>query len=212
MSNNIKATVSKLVFALALMVGLAAMNGVAMAKPTLVVGDGKTTVNLSQGFLNALATLRVSAGSVGEGSLRSGIASFPVTGGALDLGTAKGEINHAGGLFLAAGSTRVELISFNIDTTGASPVLTGLVIVNGDVLGRVPLFKLTLPAVTLPLREQAFNTFFLPGVGVTLTSEAAGALNAIFGVTAFAADFNIGNASVFLAGQPPRGRGIIFRD
>lgn len=167
------------------------------AAPTVVLADGKTSVALSNDFFAALVALRLSAGAVGDGSLRSGVASFPVTGGALDLATAKGEINHAGGLFLAAGSTRVELLSFNIDTSGARPVLTGLVTVNGDFVGRLPLFNLELPAVNLPLQPQAFNTIFLPGVKVTLSAEAAQALNSVFGVTAFAEGFSIGSASVF---------------
>lgn len=167
------------------------------AAPTALLTDGKTTVTLSNDFLAALVALRLSAGTVGEGTLRSGVASFPVTGGALDLATAKGEINHTGGLVLAAGSTRVELLSFNIDTSGNRTVLTGLVTVNGDFVGRLPLFDLTLPAVTLPLQPQAFNNLFLPGVRVALSAEAAQALNTIFGVTAFTQGFNIGTASLF---------------
>lgn len=167
------------------------------AAPTALLTDGKTTVTLSNDFLGALVALRLSAGTVGEGTLRSGVASFPVTGGALDLATAKGEINHTGGLTLAAGSTRVELLSFNIDTSGSRTVLTGLVTVNGDFVGRLPLFDLTLPAVTLPLQPQAFNNLFLPGVKVTLSAEAAQALNTVFGVTAFTQGFNIGTASLF---------------
>ncbi|MDX2040917.1 MAG: hypothetical protein SF097_06695 [Acidobacteriota bacterium] len=167
------------------------------AAPTALLTDGKTTVTLSNDFLGALVALRLSAGTVGEGTLRSGVASFPVTGGALDLATAKGEINHTGGLVLAAGSTRVELLSFNIDTSGSRTVLTGLVTVNGDFVGRLPLFDLTLPAVTLPLQPQAFNNLFLPGVKVALSAEAAQALNTVFGVTAFTEGFNIGTASLF---------------
>lgn len=181
----------------ALLLVLGSLSTPALARPTVVLADGKTSVALSNDFFAALTALRVSAGAVGDGTLRSGVASFPVTGGALDLATAKGEINHSGGLFLAAGSTRVELLSFNIDTSGARPVLTGLVTVNGDFVGRLPLFNLELPALTLPLQPQAFNTIFLPGVKVTLTSEAAAALNSVFSVTAFVEGFNIGTASVF---------------
>lgn len=167
------------------------------AAPTALLTDGKTSVTLSSDFLGALVALRLSAGTVGDGTLRSGVASFPVTGGALDLANAKGEINHTGGLFLAAGSTRVELLSFNIDTSGSRTMLTGLVTANGNFLGRVPLFDLTLPAVTLPLQPQSFGNVFLPGVKVALSAEAAAALNSVFGVTAFAEGFNIGTASVF---------------
>lgn len=172
-----------------------------MAAPSINLGDGRTTVVLSSEFLGALGALRLSAGSVGDGSLRSGVAGFPVTGGVVDLGTAKAEINHSGGLFLAAGNTRVELTSFNIDTTGAAPVLTGLVTVNGDLLGRVPLFDLELPALTLPLRPQSFNTLFIPNVKVTLSATAAAALSGVFGATV-PAGLSIGTASVYAVGDP----------
>lgn len=185
----------KTLMAMLLLVG--SLAPMVSAAPTALLTDGKTTVTLSNDFLGALVALRLSAGTVGEGTLRSGVASFPVTGGALDLATAKGEINHTGGLVLAAGSTRVELLSFNIDTSGSRTVLTGLVTVNGDFVGRLPLFDLTLPAVTLPLQPQAFNNLFLPGVRVTLSAEAAQALNTVFGVTAFTEGFNIGTASLF---------------
>ncbi len=185
----------KTLMAMLLLVG--SLAPMVSAAPTALLTDGKTTVTLSNDFLGALVALRLSAGTVGEGTLRSGVASFPVTGGALDLATAKGEINHTGGLVLAAGSTRVELLSFNIDTSGSRTVLTGLVTVNGDFVGRLPLFDLTLPAVTLPLQPQAFNNLFLPGVRVTLSAEAAQALNTVFGVTAFTGGFNIGTASLF---------------
>jgi hypothetical protein len=179
-------------------VGMIAMlSTMGLARPTALLADGRTSVNLSSDFLGALSTLRVSAAAVGEGSLRSGVASFPITTGALDLASAKGEIDHAGGLALTAGNTTVQLISFKIDTTAATPVLTGLVIVNGDVVGRLPLFDLQLPALTLPLQPGAFGTVFVPGVGVKLNKDAAAALNQVFGVTAFVEGFNIGQASVF---------------
>ncbi len=195
---------SRSIFALLLVFGMLVTP--ASANPTAILAEGRTTVTLSNDFLNGLSTLRVAAGTVGEGSLRSGVASFAITGGALDLANAKGEINHTGGLSLTAGTTRVELLSFNIDTTGARPVLTGLVTANGDLVGRIPLFNLELPTLTLPLQPQAFNTLFIPGVKVTLTAEAAGALNSVFGVTAFTEGFNIGTASVFAVASPVRRR------
>ncbi|MFN0088624.1 MAG: hypothetical protein ACKVX9_24765 [Blastocatellia bacterium] len=190
--------------ALALM---AAMPGGAVtAAPTANLNDGRTSVALSSDFIAALGTLRLTVGTTGDGVLRSGAATFPVTGGALDLANAKGEINHTGGLFLASGTTRVELSSFNIDTLGSAPVLTGLVTANGNLLGRVPLFTLQLPALTLPLQTQAFNTLFIPNVGVRLTAEAAAALNGAFSVRTFTAGFNIGTASVFAVATPSRRR------
>lgn len=182
------------------------MGGAVTAGPTANLGDGRTSVALSTDFVTALGTLRLSAGAIGDGALRSGAATFPVTGGAIDLANAKGEINHTGGLFLQSGTTRVELSSFNIDTLGSAPVLTGLVTANGNLLGRVPLFSLQLPALTLPLRTQAFDTLFISNVGVRLTAQAATALNGAFNVMTFTTGFNIGTASVFAVAAPSRRR------
>jgi len=91
------------------------------------------------------------------------------------------------------------LQSFIIDTT-AKPVITGLVVVNGKLLGRVPLFDLTLPAgFSLPLHLKE-NRLVLKGVGVTLDAQAAGALDAVFHVNAFTAGFPIGTAQVVAFG------------
>jgi len=181
----------------------------ALANPSVNLGSGQTRVFLSNDFLGALGALNLSAGSIGNGTLSSGTATFPIVGGVLDLQNAKGEINHSGGLFLATRTTRVELSSFNIDTTGATPVLTGLVTANGDLVGRVPLFRLELPALTLPLQPQAFGTVFVPNVKVTLSPEAALALNSLFGVTAFTSGFNIGTAQVYAVASNSR-RGVFF--
>lgn len=191
---------AKLRTVLAAMMAATMFASTAMARPSVNLADGQTSVVFSNDFANALTALGLSVSAFGEGTLRSSIASFPITGGVIDLQNAKGEINHAGGLNLVSRTARVEISSFNIDTTGAAPVLTGLVTANGDFLGRVPLFSLQLPALTLPLRPLEFSTLFIPNVRVTLTPEAAGALNGVFGTTAFTAGFNIGVASVYAIG------------
>lgn len=188
--------------AVAVMMMTAMLASTAIAAPSVNLADGRTSVVLSPEFLTALGTLGLSATALGDGSLRSGIASFPISGGVVDLQNAKGEINHTGGLVLTSRTARVELSSFNIDTAGAVPVLTGLVTANGNFLGRVPLFTLQLPALTLPLQPAAFNTIFIPNVRVLLTPEAAAALNGVFGTTALTGGFNVGTASVFAIGQP----------
>jgi hypothetical protein len=151
---------------------------------------GATVVTPSEGFTNALGSLGVAVQPLKGKQLR-----FPIIAGAADLATARAEIAHSNGLALSAGETRVELSNFVIDTT-ASPVLTGLVVANGSVVGRVPLFKVGLPAgLELPL-APAKGKLVLAGTTLTLTADAAAALNAAFGVTAFAEDFLIGSATV----------------
>lgn len=120
----------------------------------------------------------------------------------VDLQTARGEIVHSGGLTLTAGSTEVRLQSFTIDTTGSSPVLTGLVVVNNKLVGRLPLFNLQLRAgITLPLKPSGEGVLRLKGVGVVLTGPAANALNGVYGTTALKGGFGIGTANVYLVFQ-----------
>ena len=169
------------------------------------MGFGRTSVTLSSGFVSALHTLGLTPGVVRPSDLEDGKVAFPVTGGVIDLQTARGEISHSGGLTLTAGSTEVRLQSFTIDTTGSSPVLTGLVIVDNKLVGRVPLFNLQLPAgLSLPLKPSTEGVLHLKGVGVTLTSTAAAALNGVFKTNAFAAGFEIGTANVYVVFQDHR--------
>ena len=159
----------------------------------LSIFTGSTTVNLSAEFAGALGTLQISPSSAFPGRLVRTRATFPITTSTLDSATLRGEISHAGGLILRRGSTVVRLESFVIDTTGAGGiVLTGLVSANGSVVGRIPLFDLTLPAGYL----GDPTLIRLDGVSVTLRPEAATALNAVFETSAFTAGFNIGTASV----------------
>ncbi|NJM36514.1 MAG: hypothetical protein HC845_00780 [Akkermansiaceae bacterium] len=95
-------------------------------------------------------------------------------------------------------TTTVELRNFIIDTTGATPVLTGLVVANENTVGRLPLFDLVLPeGITLPLQPKgSMKSLTLSGVSLKLTAGAAEALNGAFNVTAFAEGLPIGTAKV----------------
>lgn len=167
----------------------------AFAQKTETIEGGRTTVALASSFVSALGGLDVTPGTVGPTRLHNGTVNFPVTGGAIDLDTAAGQILHSGGLTLTAGQTHVTLQSFIIDTTGV-PVITGLVSVDGKLLGRLRLFDLALPSgITLPLKSHD-SLLILKGVGVTLDSTAASVLNSIFHVSAFEGGLGIGAANV----------------
>jgi hypothetical protein len=170
------------------------------AQQTKTLFTGRTSVKLSSTFTSAVTGLGVSVGRVFPTEMWDGAVTFPVTGGAIDLDTASGNILHSGGLTLKAGDTKVVLQSFIIDTTTGKPMITGLVSVNGKLLGRIPLFDLTLPAgFSLPLHLNE-NRLVLKGVWVTLDATAAGALDAVFHVNAFTAGFPIGTAQVVAYG------------
>lgn len=179
---------------------LLCMSAVASVAQTNTAIFGETRVQLSSEFVSALGTLGVAPGTVFPTRLSRGAVNFPVVAGAIDLTNAKGELLHSGGLTLTAGTTKVQLQSFTIDTTGAQPVISGIVSVNGQLLGRLPLFDLVLPSnIKLPLAPRG-GWITLSGVGVKLSATAAGALNSVFNVNAFTGGFNIGSANVWVYG------------
>ena len=183
----------KLTTTIAIAFTLAATAAIAQ---THTVESGKTTVTLSSGFVSALQSLHVTAGTIGPTSISGGVASFPVVAGAFDVNNAKGEIIHSGGLTLADSAKRVRLQSYTIDTAGTVPMITCLVTVHGVFLGRMPLFDLQLPSgLKFPLQASG-DVFSLKGVGVKLDAAVAKALNMVFGVSAFQGGFNVGTANV----------------
>jgi hypothetical protein len=89
------------------------------------------------------------------------------------------------------------LLNFTIDTMGNIPLLTGLVVANGAVVGRIPLFSLRLPSgFTPPIRPASGIFVELGNTAVELSADAATALNGVFGVSAFRQGFGIGTATV----------------
>jgi hypothetical protein len=179
----------------------------AFAQETRIVESGETTVALSSDFLDALNSLGVTPGVVTPTQLNRTTVNFPINGGALDLKTAAGNVGHTGGLTLSAGGTVVAIQNFTIDTTAKSPVITGLVVANGTLVGRINLFDLALPKnFKLPLVEYRATLVDLSGVAVTLDGAAATALNQAFKTNAFAAGFGIGTARVraFTNGWVPK--------
>jgi len=167
--------------------------------------SGHTTVALSDDLLKALVALGVAPGNVLPGGLyptSSGASVvFPIPTGELDASGPKLEILHSGGLTLTAGDTRVALTSFIIDNIGSSGrlKLSGVVKANDTIVGRLPLFSITLtqaPSVT-PESGSIAGRLTVRHASVTLTRTAAETLNAAFGLQGvFTAGFPIGTARI----------------
>jgi hypothetical protein len=188
---------SKSVIRTLLLLATCSFTSALFAQQTKTVEGGLTTVQLSDTFLSALSSLDVTPGVIEPTHLHNGIVSFPITGGAIDPDTAKGNVLHSGGLTLTAHGKEVRLQSFLIDTAGKPLVITGLVVVSGRVLGRVPLFDLTLPSgVTLPLSTGDGFRLDVKDVTAKLDPEAAAALNGVFETRAFKGGLEIGTAQV----------------
>ena len=166
--------------------------------------NGRTSVRLSNDLVNALNSLDVEASGFGNTRVRNGVARFSITGGAVDLDNTNVEIAHSGGLTFSAGETEVSLTDFVITTLDGTPTLTGLVIVNGEVITRAPLFNLEIGSIGTS-RRRGRNNLDIDDVDVTLTDEAADALNQAFDVTAFTSGFTIGSATVDAFFNPSSG-------
>lgn len=172
--------------------------GNAFAAPTIPLSGGRTSVKLSTTFVETLAALEITPDDIAPGQLhRRGLARFPIPGGALDFGDSlpAGEIIHTGGLTLTdKHGTTVGLLNFIIETT--SGVLTGQVTANGDLVGRVALFNLDFDDAKI---RSHGKQVIVRNVGVTLTEDAAAALNGVFypgQKPVFPADFDVGVAGV----------------
>ena len=160
---------------------------------TIIPTAGKTEVALSNEFVGALVFAAIKPGAVGPGTLSTkGIATFPITTGALEL--PKAEIDHSGGLFFTDGNTRVVLSSFIIDTTPAQPILTGLVVVNSSIIARIPLFNVNLSAITVTTKGKKVT---ISNAVLTLSKESAEAINYTFQPPApFTENFPVGTATI----------------
>ena len=150
---------------------------------------GFTTVALDPGTAGVLADNGVKVQPIG--SARPGVSgvSFPITRGTLANGTLAGEIKHRGGLRFAAGHTNVAVTSFGIDTRTGT--VSGDLYVNAAFVARAPLFNLGVDGL-----ETVQTRGFLraTGFGLTLTGDAADALNGAFGVDLFAEGLAVGTA------------------
>ena len=186
-----------LIRSMLLLVTCSCTSSALFAQQARTIDGGLTTVQLSSTFVSALSSLDVTPGVVQPTHLSDGVVSFPITGGAVDLDTAKGNVLHSGGLTLTAHGTEVRLQSFIIDTTSKPLVITGLVVVDGRVLGRIPLFDLSLPSgVSWPLLAADGLKLDVKGFGVVLDPQAAAALNSVYSVKAFKGGLDIGTAEV----------------
>lgn len=176
---------------------LVVVAGSAFAAPTVSTTGGETRVVLSTTLVGALKSLGVSLKAQYPAYVSNGAATFPIPVGEIDLGDARGQISHSGGLVLKAGKTSVGLSNFVIDTSGSSPVLTGLVRVNDGLIGRLPLFSIKFNSAPLVNSwSPTSGSLRVVDVDLKLTSEAAAALNQVFNVSAFGAGVPIGRARV----------------
>ncbi|MBO9531987.1 MAG: hypothetical protein J7513_03320 [Solirubrobacteraceae bacterium] len=165
--------------------GVALPGGYTMGKATVVLQSAATAVTLDAGTAKVLMQLGVAVAPEAPAVADSTI-QFPVTntGGVIST---KAPITHSGGLVFSGAGKTLTVGDFTID-----PV-AGVLYAERSPVGRLPLFGVDLSGatVTTPGVQAVVS-----GAKLALTADAAGALNATFGVTAFTAGLAIGTADV----------------
>jgi hypothetical protein len=162
---------------------------------------GETTVTTAPGIAAALlsngivpvATLPGTEGAqIGAGGIAVKF-TFPVTGGWLNAGKLTGTIWHKGGILFADVPAGKQILVSDFVISVHQGVLTAEV--NGSSKTRVPLLKLSLAHATI---HKGWHSIKISGIGLTLTSTAASALDATFGTSLFQPGLKLGTASTVL--------------
>ena len=160
--------------------GAVLATSVLLAQPAQAVPitGGVTSVALTSA--DTLAGLGISVAPLGIATLTPGdppVAAFPITGGDVNPNTGDALIEHDGSGLRLANSAVVDLENFLIDT--AAGLLSGLVTIDGGVVGVIPIFDIG------------------PGLSLALTDLAADALEQAFELDGVELNgFVVGNASV----------------
>jgi hypothetical protein len=182
----------------------------AVAKPVArinALSGEDTAVALDTGFTDALTSLGLTPGVVGDGALKDGSLVFPITGGNVTYfkpGTVKpyviGQIQHEGsGFSLEAGDTKVEITNLNVDP-GVSRVY-GDVAVNGKTVASSA-FIFQLRGATLKPLQVEGDTAVLEGTKVFVSPVAASLLNDTFKTDAVTDALLVGVAKITVNTTP----------
>ncbi len=168
----------------------------------------QTAVTLDMAFLEGITGLGLTPGTLGGATLEGAKIAFPITGGNVTYFDpasgvepyVQGLINHddSGLSLTSADGTVVELTDFVVDPEES--VLTGKVTVDDEVaFESAPLFFLDGSTLNPLEVNEADGTAVLEGTTVSLTAEAAEALNGVFGVDALTEFFPVGIAEITVA-------------
>ena len=150
------------------------------------VKGGATALRLSEEFLVELDMGGIQLSALEEAKLRKNgvVLRFPIDDGILEFdgSNLNGEVTHDGGIALSAENGAViSLVSFVIDTLGDTPVITGVVSVNGELLERLPVFELVVTDAT-EFGLKGNGGLKVRGLELQLSEEAMTLFNEEFGV------------------------------
>ena len=166
---------------------------VALPSELAVLAQGDTRLALDPAAVSLLNDAGISAAPIGPATaVSAGVLQFPITGGALQTAGPAGRVEHSGGISLSKGSTTVDLRAFTINLD-ADPDLTAEV---GS--SRVSILDLDLTGASITV-GAGDGTVRVTGVKAKLSAAAAGALNAAFGTSAFAAGQLLGTTATHVS-------------
>ena len=183
---------------------LAALAPIALhAQQTRPVEYGKTTIALGAVLGQQLQSVGASITYLDGAPITDGMASFTATSGALDLNTAYGEIVHKGGLLVSGQGQTIVAKDFDLDVTSATnATISGIVVLNGQFLGRQPIFMINMtPNVSLPLAPQNY-TLTVNGLSLGLSQLFVGEVNTLAGQNLLTTATQVGTLSTFLVVGP----------
>jgi len=113
----------------------------ALRAQSLSVQGGYISLVHDSTFTTPLRTYGINiTGSANSLAVDKYVPFFNITGGLLDGATGAGEIQTEGGFSYSNNSRAIEVRRFTLDTTGAAPLVSGLVFIDGLPMGRMPLY------------------------------------------------------------------------
>lgn len=122
------------------------------------VASGSTTVTLNSGFTNYLKTFGITVQKVSPTKLKSGKATFTVTGGSLDPTTGLGTVNLGGGLKFKAGKKTAPVKGLVLNTSKKQ--LTGKIGGKKQTIAKIAGFSFTRSGfgVNLTVKKLKMNS------------------------------------------------------
>ena len=170
------------------------------APPNVVdVNSGELDISLDQTFSSAMLSQGIIASFHGTAdklpaNSPKGARGFRVYGGEVDTNTGEGEFETVGDLQFTNGTTIVMLRHMTLDTSGAVPIVTAEVLVNGAITGRVPVFTLVVNDLfPVPPTSGIFTT---PTVAMAVNDSFVTLFNSLFGSNSLWLGIGAGTVSV----------------
>jgi hypothetical protein len=194
---------STLVLTAALSIPLFADTAVPVSTGTADIKFGTTVLTFSDTVATGLDTAEVVFKKAQPARINpgKGTLTFVASGGAIDLANAKTEIINSGGVIMTKGEATVTLLDPIVELSEASAEptvakISATVVVNGASQGRKDLFNISGTVLTAPVIVPHNRKITAKDLNVTLTSEAATALNTALGITVFTSDTAAGTVDI----------------